>query len=96
MRDVFGFGAIAEQTVGRCVHHILMAPYWHGCNYPWSADGTTVYYGLDFGANIWGSHLGVSSRREAVQRDFDEMAALGFVAARWFVLTDGRSGILFD
>jgi hypothetical protein len=73
-----------------------MAQYWHGCNYPWSSDGTTVYYGLDFGANIWGSHMGVSTRREAVQRDFDEMAALGFVVARWFVLTDGRSGILFD
>ena len=32
--------------------------FWHGCNYPWSTDGTTVYYGMDFGANVWGSHVG--------------------------------------
>jgi hypothetical protein len=70
--------------------------YWHGCNYPWSTDGTVVYYGLDFGANIWGSHLGVSTRRAAVERDFAEMAALGFTVARWFVFGDGRSGILYD
>jgi hypothetical protein len=68
----------------------------HGCNYPWSTDGTTIYYGLDFGANVWGSHLGVSTRREAVRRDFDAMAALGFTAARWFVFADGRSGIVYD
>jgi hypothetical protein len=70
--------------------------YLHGCNYPWSTDGSTIFYGLDFGANVWGSHLGVSTRREAVARDFAEMAALGFVAARWFVFCDGRSGIIYD
>lgn len=70
--------------------------YLHGCNYPWSTDGTTIYYGLDFGANVWGSHLGVSTRRTAVARDFEEMAALGFVVARWFVFCDGRSGIVYD
>lgn len=70
--------------------------YIHGCNYPWSTDGTTVYYGLDFGANIWGSHLGVSTRRGAIARDFDEMARLGFTAARWFLFGDGRSGIVYD
>jgi hypothetical protein len=70
--------------------------FWHGCNYPWSTDGSTVYYGLDFGANIWGSHLGVSTRRPAIERDFAEMAALGFVAVRWFVFADGRSGIVYD
>ena len=68
----------------------------HGCNYPWSTDGQTVFYGLDFGANIWGSHLGVSSRRPAVARDFATMASLGFTAARWFVFADGRSGIVYD
>src|SRR6185369_13539750 len=68
----------------------------HGCNYPWSTDGTTVYYGLDFGANIWGSHVGVSTRRPAIERDFKEMAALGFTVVRWFVFCDGRSGIVFD
>jgi hypothetical protein len=70
--------------------------YLHGCNYPWSTDGTTIFYGLDFGANIWGSHLGVSTRRAAVARDFERMAALGFTAARWFVFCDGRAGIVYD
>lgn len=65
-------------------------------NYPWSTDGQTVFYGLDFGTNVWGSHLGVTTRRDAVARDFAEMAALGFVVARWFVFCDGRSGIVYD
>lgn len=67
----------------------------HGCNYPWSTDGRTVFYGLDFGGNIWGSHLGVSTRRAAVARDFDALAALGFTTVRWFVFADGRSGIVY-
>lgn len=70
--------------------------YIHGCNYPWSTDGETVFYGLDFGANIWGSHLGVSTRRAAVAADFTVMASLGFTAVRWFVFGDGRSGIIYD
>jgi hypothetical protein len=70
--------------------------YLHGCNYPWSTDGQTVFYGLDFGANVWGSHLGVSTRRGAVARDFAEMAALGFTVVRWFVFGDGRAGIVYD
>jgi hypothetical protein len=70
--------------------------YWHGCNYPWSTDGTTVFYGMDFGANVWGSHVGVSTRRAAVAADFARMASLGFTVARWFVFGDGRSGILYD
>jgi hypothetical protein len=74
----------------------LVEKFWHGCNYPWSTDGTTVFYGLDFGANVWGSHLGVSTRRAAVAADFSRMAALGFTVARWFVFADGRSGILYD
>jgi hypothetical protein len=68
----------------------------HGCNYPWSTDGHTIFYGLDFGANVWGSHLGVSTRRHAVACDFANMAALGFTVARWFVFCDGRAGILYD
>ena len=68
----------------------------HGCNYPWSTDGTTVFYGLDFGGNVWGSHLGVSTRRAAIERDFAAMAALGFTAARWFLFCDGRAGIVYD
>src|SRR5918992_5938259 len=68
----------------------------HGCNYPWSTDSATVFYGMDFGANVWGSHLGVSTRREAVAGDFLRMAALGFTVVRWFVFCDGRAGILYD
>ncbi len=68
----------------------------HGCNYPWSTDGTTVFYGMDFGANVWGSHLGVSTRLAAVGRDFERMAWLGFRIARWFVFCDGRAGIVYD
>lgn len=74
---------------------LLPLKFLHGCNYPWSTDGLTVFYGLDFGANVWGSHLGVSTRRGAVARDFDAMAALGFTTVRWFVFADGRSGIVF-
>ena len=73
-----------------------MATFFHGCNYPWSTDGSTVYYGLDFGANVWGSHLGVSTRLAAVRADFEQIAALGFTVARWFVFCDGRSGIDYD
>jgi hypothetical protein len=74
----------------------LPHPFWHGCNYPWSTDGATIYYGLDFGANVWGSHLGVSTRRGEIERDFQTMARLGFRVARWFVFADGRSGIVYD
>ena len=70
--------------------------YLHGCNYPWSTDGQTIFYGLDFGANVWGSHLGVSTRRDAIALNFAEMAALGFTVVRWFVFCDGRAGILYD
>jgi len=71
-------------------------PFLHGCNYPWSSDGTTAYYGLDFGDNIWGSHVGVSTRRAAIERDFTHMASLGLTVARWFVFCDGRCGIVYD
>jgi hypothetical protein len=75
---------------------VIRPSFWHGCNYPWSTDGNTVFYGLDFGGNVWGSHLGVSTRRTAVAADFRRMAELGFTIARWFVFCDGRSGIDFD
>jgi hypothetical protein len=70
--------------------------FWHGCNYPWSADGNTVFYGMDFGANVWGTHVGVSTRREQITRDFFHIATLGFTVVRWFVFCDGRSGIEYD
>ena len=55
-----------------------------------------TYYGLDFGANVWGSHLGVSTRRAHIEADFTGMASLGFTVVRWFVFGDGRSGIVYD
>jgi hypothetical protein len=75
---------------------VTPGPYWHGCNYPWSFDGTTAFYGLDFGANVWGSHLGVSTRTDAIARDFGELARLGFTVTRWFLFCDGRGGIVYD
>jgi len=74
----------------------LKSQFIYGVNYPWSTDGQTVFYGLDFGINVWGSHLGVTTRREAIARDFNDMATLGFVVARWFVFCDGRAGIVYD
>lgn len=38
----------------------------------------------------------MATRRDRVARDFDEMARLGFVVARWFVFCDGRAGIVYD
>jgi hypothetical protein len=70
--------------------------YLHGCNYPWSREGQTIYYGLDFGANVWGSHLGVSTRRAAIARDVAAVAQLGFTCMRWFLFGDGRAGIVYD
>jgi hypothetical protein len=70
--------------------------FWHGCNYPWSANGDTVFYGMDFGANVWGSHVGVSTRRPPIAHDFLRLAELGFTVVRWFVFADGRSGIEYD
>jgi len=77
-------------------HRALKSKFIHGVNYPWSTDGQTVFYGLDFGTNVWGSHLGVTTRRDAIARDFAEMAEFGFVMARWFVFCDGRAGIVYD
>ena len=51
---------------------------------------------MDFGANVWGSHAGVSTRRDRIAGDFARMAALGFTVVRWFVFTDGRSAIVYD
>src|SRR5262249_25685364 len=84
---------ITVEVSRRTPAEVSPPPFVHGCNYPWTSDGTTIFYGLDFGANIWGSHLGVSARRAAVARDFQMMAALGFTVVRWFVFCDGRAGI---
>ena len=69
----------------------------HGCNYPWSTDGTTVFYGH----GLRRQRLGIASwRLDAPGRDCSatssEMASLGFRLARWFVFCDGRAGIVYD
>jgi hypothetical protein len=64
-----------------------------GVNYPWSRFNGRNNYGCDFGRNIWGSHAGVSAHRDEVAQDFAGVASAGAKVARWFVFTDGRSGI---
>jgi endo-1,4-beta-mannosidase len=62
-----------------------------GVNYPW------YNYGSDFGSNAWG-HQGVSKPevRAAVAADFAYLRGKGVKTVRWFLLCDGRSGLLFD
>jgi hypothetical protein len=70
--------------------------YMFGANYPWMIEDGKSNYGLDFGVNRWGTHQGVSTNLERVEKDFAEMEALGLNTLRWFVFTDGRGGITFD
>ncbi len=67
-----------------------------GINYPWSVIDGKPNYGCDFGRNVWGSHAGVTTHRDEVRRDFEQMAAMGVTIARWFVWTDGRGGVEWD
>ena len=62
-----------------------------GVNYPWRD------YGVDFGANVWGSHDGVSSPagKKEVDQDFAYISSLGLNVVRWFVFCDGRGGLKF-
>jgi len=62
-----------------------------GVNYPW------VNYGQDFGRSPWG-HAGVSSplTRQVVAADFQNIGATGVKLVRWFLLCDGRSGLLLS
>ena len=59
-----------------------------GANLPWLAYG-------DFGANAWQPEGGVRTRLEALSRALDRVAAAGIRQIRWFMLCDGRAGILF-
>ncbi len=62
-----------------------------GVNYPWNK------YGADFGQSAWGHH-GVSSLDGygQVELDFASLEALGVKSIRWFLLCDGRSGLVLD
>lgn len=59
-----------------------------GANYPW------ISYGNDFGSNNWGA-FGVHARADYDQ-DFADMKAKGVHVIRWYVLVDGRGGVIFD
>jgi len=64
-----------------------------GINYPWTVFEGRANYGCDFGRNKWHCHTGVSAHAQDVLDDFAAMSAAGLEVARWFVFTDGRSGI---
>ena len=70
---------------------ISQPPFLIGANLPW------VHYGIDFGANGWRPHGGISQpdERAEVERAFAQLAASGVRYVRWFLLCDGRAGINF-
>jgi hypothetical protein len=59
-----------------------------GANLPWIAYG-------DFGANAWQPAGGVQTRLDALSQALDRVAIAGIRRIRWFMLCDGRAGILF-
>src|SRR3954471_5041073 len=59
-----------------------------GANLPW------ITYG-DFGANAWQPAGGVQTRLETLAAALDRVAMVGIRRIRWFLLCDGRAGILF-
>ena len=64
--------------------------FWLGANLPWQR------YGLDFGANRWQPEGGVAQpgRRAALRVALESIAAQGAGIVRWFMLADGRAGLL--
>jgi hypothetical protein len=67
-----------------------------GLNYPWTVFDGRANYGCDFGRNKWNSHSGVTAHADDVRVDFEAMRDAGVEVARWFVFTDGRSGITWN
>lgn len=67
-----------------------------GINYPWTVFDGRANYGCDFGRNKWGSHTGVTAHAQDVRDDFQALRAANIEVARWFVFTDGRSGIVWN
>jgi hypothetical protein len=63
-----------------------------GANLPW------LHYGIDFGASAWTPQGGVADPAQIVELDatFEQLAASGIRAVRWFLFCDGRAGIAFD
>jgi len=60
-----------------------------GVNLPWRV------YGRDVGTSAWG-HDGISQNAHEVDAQLGQISETGVVVVRWFVLTDGRSGVRFD
>ena len=64
--------------------------FWIGVNLPW------LSYGGDFGANRWQPTGGVGQpgRRAALREVLGRLADSGATRVRWFMLADGRAGLL--
>jgi hypothetical protein len=64
--------------------------FWLGANLPW------LTYGCDFGANLWQPEGGVAQpgRRATLRVALERLAGQGTRAVRWFMLADGRAGIV--
>ncbi len=67
----------------------LLSEFHLGVNQPW------LGYGTDFGVSAWGDY-GLAGQPQQVEADLAAIAASGARVVRWFVLTDGRSGVIFD
>ena len=64
--------------------------FWIGVNLPW------LSYGGDFGANLWQPAGGISQpeRRAALREALGRLADSGATRVRWFMIADGRAGLL--
>jgi hypothetical protein len=71
---------------------VLDAGFVVGANLPW------VNYGGDFGGSLWQPDGGVSrpEARARLRETLTALACQGITTIRWFMLCDGRSGILAD
>jgi hypothetical protein len=60
-----------------------------GANYAWHRYG-------EFGESVWGAVNRVARHAAEIDRDLAAMRGQGARAVRWFLFTDGRSGITFN
>jgi hypothetical protein len=62
-----------------------------GVNYPW------VNFGQDFGRSPWGARgASTPDTRAVIAGDFERIRRTGVRLVRWFLLCDGRSGLVTD
>jgi len=63
-----------------------------GANLPW------IDYGQDFGASAWqpGGGLARPERRDRLRRALGDLAGSGASLVRWWLLGDGRAGLIED